>query len=442
MGAVISIREYDKLHIRKERDLSKKVISLADASYLQSVVVDNSPVFSFGNRCLIAQQYVGVIETPDFTIEILPKLYGEVDNEKLREVLVRMLLVTNQSSSIRQFKASVSLRKNSLSEIIIQSFLRELQNYVESGLQHEYKKIVGNLDKVKGQILISQQIKKNILAPTKFYCRYSKYVADNELNQFFKTCLIAMSHVSRDTQNKYTIGDLLLLFDEIESVNVDKAIAFRIEFNSINERAHDAYKYGRLFLENLHATLNAGLTEVYTMMFDMEKLYELFVYRIAYMVFGSRVTYQKKGNYLISRNSDGKKFISLRPDLTIKMLNGKQCIVDTKWKLPRKFVKESDVYQMNAYSTGIKNVEKVILLYPHILKSDNLTGQYTILSNDGYLRLIEIRFIDLIQCLDWKTFLKTFKRQFCDLWNHTGKIGCDLTFDEDAEGLYLVAETK
>ena len=441
MGAVVSIKEYDKLHIRKERDLSKNVISLTDASYLQSVVVDNSPVFSFGNRCLIAQQYVGVIELPDFTIEILPKIYGKVDNDKLREVLIRMLLVTNQTSSIRQFKASVSLRKNSLSEIIIQSFLQELQSYVESGLQHEYKKIIGNIDKVKGQILFNQQFKRNILAPTRFYCRYSKYVADNQLNQFFKACLIAMYNVSRDAHNKYAIDYLLLFFDEIENVNVDKVIAFSIEFNSINERAHDAYKYGRMFLENLHATLNAGLTEVYTMMFDMEKLYELFVYRIAFMLLGSRVTYQKKGDFLISRNSDGKRFISLRPDLTIKMLNGKQCIVDTKWKLPGKFVKESDVYQMNAYSTGIKNVEKVILLYPHILRSDNLTGQYTILTNDGYLRLLEIRFIDLIQCLDWKTFLKSFKMQFCELWKHTGKTGCDLTFNEETEGSYLVAET-
>ena len=141
MVKTISIREYDKLHIRPHRDLERNIISTSDAIYLQSVVIDNSPIFSFGNRCLIAQQYVGVIEMPDFSIEILPKIYGEVDEEKLRDVLIRMLLVAHQTNSIRQFKASVTARKKSLAEIVILSFLNEVQKYVDSGFQHEYRKI-------------------------------------------------------------------------------------------------------------------------------------------------------------------------------------------------------------------------------------------------------------------------------------------------------------
>lgn len=134
MTEVISIKEYEKLNIKSERNLARKTISMADGALLQSIVVDHTHVFSYGNRCLIAQQYVGIIEIPDYTIEILPKLYGEVNNDKLRDVLIRMLLVANQSSTIRQFKASVATKKNVLSEVIIQSFLRELQIYMESGL--------------------------------------------------------------------------------------------------------------------------------------------------------------------------------------------------------------------------------------------------------------------------------------------------------------------
>ena len=148
MIKTISIREYDRLYIRSERDPSHNTISSADAAYLQNVVIDSSPVFSFGNRCLIAQQYVGVIELPDFTIEILPKLYGEVDTDKLRDVLIRMLIVAHQINSIRQFKASVEIRDNSLLEVIVQSFLHELQIYVDSGLQHEYRKLTQNSKKL------------------------------------------------------------------------------------------------------------------------------------------------------------------------------------------------------------------------------------------------------------------------------------------------------
>ena len=412
MIRTISIREYDKLYIRPCRDLERNIISTTDAVYLQSVVVDNSPVFSFGNRCLIAQQYVGVIEMPEYSIEILPKIYGEIGDEKLRDVLIRMLLVAHQTTSVRHFKASVAIRKNSLAEVIIQSFLYEVQKYVDSGFQHEYRKIAHNLDKVKGQIIFSQQLRRNILAPTRFYCRFSKYVDDTELNQFLKTCLLEMAKVSRDSQNKRTISNLLPAFEDISDVSPDIAIGFRIEFNSINIRIKDAYTFGRMFLDNLHATMSAGATQVYTMLFNMDQLYELFIYRVASMVFGNKVTYQKKGNYMVVRNSDGKKFISLRPDLTLKISDDEQWIIDTKWKIPGRFAKETDVYQMNAYSTGIKNVSKVILLYPRVFSSDPLLGYYTLLSSVGRPRPLEIKLIDLMECLSWGDFLKSFKQMF------------------------------
>ena len=412
MAEVVSIKEYEKLKIRPERDLIRKIISVADAALLQSIVVDNSPVFSCGNRCLIAQQYVGVIEMPDYTIEILPKLYGEVDNDRLRDVLIRMLLVTNQSSTIRQFKASVAAKKNALSEIIIQSFLRELRIYVESGLQHEYKKMSGNIDKVKGQIVFSQQLKRNILAPTRFYCKYSKYIADNELNRFLKCCLSAMNVLSRDSQNKKLLEDLYAFFDEISLISVEEALSYQIEFTSINARAKETYIFGKMFLNSLYATLNAGASPVYTMMFDMEKLYELFIYRVAAMIFRRKVTYQKKGGYMVSRNSDGKRFICLRPDLTLNISKNEQWIIDMKWKLPSRFAKESDVYQMNAYSTSIRDVRKVVLLYPKVPRTDHLEGYYTLSSNAGSSRSLEIRMVNLLQCLNWSEFLNEFKALF------------------------------
>lgn len=70
------------------------------------------------------------------------------------------------------------------------------------------------------------------------------------------------------------------------------------------------------------------------------------------------VTYQKMGRYMVSRDSDGKKFISLRPDLTVHVSENKQWIIDTKRKLPGRFAKESDVLQRNTYSMSIRDVKK------------------------------------------------------------------------------------
>lgn len=408
----LTIKEYDRLYIKPYRDLDRYIISNEDAVYLQTVVVDNSPVFAFGNRCLVAQQWVGVIELPEFTIEILPKLYGYVSEKELRDVLVRMLLVSQQNTSVKQFRGSVSMKKNSLSEMLIYSFIAELQIYVQSGLQYSYKKVSGNIDKVKGQIVFSQQLKRNVLSPTRFYCKYSKYVDDNDMNQFFKLCLMTMRELTRDTSNMKAIEELLLSFHDIEDISKDKALRFQPEFNSTNNRTKEAYIYGKMFLNSVYATMSAGDTQIYTMLFDMNQLYELFVYRVARLVFGNKITYQKRGDYMVSRNSDGKKFIGLRPDLSLKINEEEQWIIDTKWKLPKTFAKESDIYQMNAYSTGIRNVSKVVLLYPRYFKQTHLVEYYTLLSAVGSETPLEIRFIDLLKCLQWDQFLKDFKKMF------------------------------
>ena len=409
MAVVLSIREYEKIHIRSERNLDRNIISFSDAYYLQRVVVDNSPVFSVGNRCLVAQHYVGVIELPDYTIEILPKIYGEVDGNKTRDVLIRMLMVANQTSSIRQFNAPVTVKKNSLVEIVIFSFLKELEKYLDTGMQHDYIKVTNNINKVKGRILFNQQLNKNVLEPTKFYCRYSKYEADNQLNRFFRACLVQMARVSRDVNNQKLIADLLLSFEEISAVSSDAALAYRIEFNSINARARDAHRLGYMFLKHLTATMSAGMNQMYTMIFDMNQLYELFVYRVASIVFGKKVTYQKKGDYMVTRQSDGKRFVSLRPDLTIKHGSDECWIVDTKWKMPNRFAKESDVYQMNAYSSSIPNVSKVVILYPRLNQTESIVGEYIFLDSLGTRRKLDIKTIDLLECLNWNQFIIDFK---------------------------------
>ncbi|MBQ6932796.1 MAG: hypothetical protein IJN37_00270 [Clostridia bacterium] len=411
MGVVhtLTICEYDKLYVRQHRNLQKKIISEKDAAYLQQIIIDNSPIFTFGNRCLVATKWVGVVALPDFTIEILPKIFDETSVEKSRDVLVRMLLVSHLSTNIRQMPASLAMKKHSLMEMLIETFLDKLQTYVDSGLQHDYKKVSQNIKKVKGKILFNQHINKNAWNPTHFYCRYSSYQEDNELNQFFKTCLLCMADATNDAQNRKKIDELLPAFHYVSTLSREEALALNIEFTPINIRAEEPHKYGNMFLENIYATLNAGDTKIYSMLFDMNLLYETFIYRAALTALGNRVTYQRKAGYVVSRNADEKKFICMRPDLTIKTDSGEEIIVDTKWKVPNKFAKESDVYQMNAYSTSSSRVSKVILLYPHLDSTEKFVGNYTFLIGKDHARTLEIKTIDITKVLSWNNFLKELK---------------------------------
>ena len=164
-----------------------------------------------------------------------------------------------------------------------------------------------------------------------------------------------------------------------------------------------------MFLENIYATLNAGATKIYSMLFDMNLLYETFIYRAALTAFGNRVTYQRKAGYVVSRDADAKRFICMRPDLTVKANDVTEIIIDTKWKIPNKFAKESDIYQMNAYSTSSNKVSKVVLLYPHLDSTEKMVGNYTFLLGNGHARALEIKTIDITKVLTWNGFLKDLR---------------------------------
>lgn len=406
---ILTIREYDRLRIHQNRNLKKKIISEKDVFDLQQIVIDEKSVFTFGNRCLIANKWVGVINLPDFTIEILPKIFNESSNEISRDILVRMLLIAHLSTNVRQIPASLGMKKHSLIEMLIETFLNELQIYIDSGLQHDYKKVTKNIDKVKGKILFNQQIRKNIWNPTHFYCRYSSYQEDNKLNQFFKACLLCMASVTNDKQNKKKIDDLLPIFYYISSISKEDALKLNIKFTPINIRAEDAYKYGKMFLSNIYSTLNAGSTKIYSMLFDMNLLYERFIYRATFIAFGNRVKYQRKIGYVVSRDKDSKKYICMRPDLTVKLNDGTKIIIDTKWKIPSNFAKESDIYQMNAYSTGSSKIKKVIILYPYYNKTEKIVGKYTFLLGNESNRVLEIKTIDITKIMNWDIFIKNLR---------------------------------
>lgn len=403
------LKEYDQLQIRDKRDIKHFVISKEDALALQTIIMNNEPVFKWGYKKLIAQHWVGTISLGDLNIEILPKLYGYVSIEELRMVLMRMITVSHQSPSVREIPGMVQMQKNSLIEMLIDTFLNYLEKYVKEGLQNSYKKIEENVNLVKGRILFGKQFSKNILDPTKFWCRFSKFTNDNEINRFLKLCLIQMYKVSSDNHNKRKIKYLIPVFDDIVTITKEKALSKPIVFNSINHRAEEAYRYGLLFLNNTFSTLSPGNTSINIMLFNMNDVYELFIYRVTKIVFGHNTIYQMRGNYLLERNSDAKKYVRLRPDITIKKSSGMLDIIDTKWKIPKSFAKETDTYQMNAYSSSINNVERIILLYPHVLK-ECIVDDYNFIGLAGKKRPLSIRTIDLMLVLNWKKFLSEFKR--------------------------------
>ncbi len=406
---ILTIKEFDKIGVREKRNLQQLQISKSDAQFLQSLVIDDMPVFKWGNRCLVAQQWVGVITLPDFSIEILPKISTHLSHNECRDILTRMLLVAHQPATTKKLPATVSTQKNSLSEVLIATFLTALEHYTKHGLFSSYVKIQSNIDVVKGRIVFGKQFNQNILSPTRFHCAYSKYIRDNDLNQFFLCCLSAMKAISRDAENQRRIRTAISAFDDISTISPTSALSKQIVFNSTNSSASEAYEYGKLFLSNHFISLCAGKTAINVMLFDMNRLFESFIMRCLRHIYGNKLSYQSSLHYLVYNPDTNKKYVKLRPDMILHRSDSDALVIDTKWKLPQSFAKESDVHQMNAYSTGLPNVSCVCLLYPETDAIRSFVGDYEFLAFDNSHRKLRIRAVDLRLCLNWNAFLNYLK---------------------------------
>ena len=390
----LTVLEHQKLYIGKTRNLARPQISYVDADAMRIIDLNNAGIFRWGNNFVQPKQWVGVISLPGLSIEILPKVSDSYDEIFIKETLLYMFKVANNIPTKKNVRAKVEFTKNGLVEILITNYLEYVEYYLRQGLTAEYCKVTKNLTAVKGSIDFAKQINRNILNPTRFICRYSRLEVDNPINQLIKYTLHQMQKVSRDYNNIKRIRSASIYFEDVKILDEGAVRNLKIQINRINKRVGTVVDYSYLFLNGYSVSVNNGHNEVSSMLFDMNKVFEDFIYRYYKKIFGSQVLYQCAKNYLITDKANSIHKINLKPDLLITLGPRVKMVIDTKWKNVRAFVKESDVYQMNAYVSAINDVDTAVLMYPKTIESDSAVGDYDFLNTSGKKEL-KVRTVDL-----------------------------------------------
>jgi 5-methylcytosine-specific restriction enzyme subunit McrC len=159
----------------------------------------------------------------------------------------------------------------------------------------------------------------------------------------------------------------------------------QVHFTRLNERFRPAFNLARLFVENSTLQLSAGQHQTFAFVFDMNRLFEEFVYRFLVRYRGRilpsswrdvRIREQSRGKavYLAERLPDRREAFRLVPDILFTSPSGKAALViDTKYKQldrsqHRSGISEEDVYQMLAYATRFE-CPQTLLLYPQWAES-------------------------------------------------------------------------
>ncbi len=355
---LLNARQFDSL---------KKLIS-SDES-------DHNTLFRYGferqREVLTCQNYVGVICLSDGDqIEILPKTHrltssqGEGELKSLvdaRKNLIKMLMATRYLPSKTASTASLDVARMPLLDVFIQLFLSEVNKLVKAGIARSYETQEENLVYLKGKLLVSKQIKHNLVTKHRHYMSFDERSANRPENRLIRSALQwAVKRVQGATE--YLCQELLFHFATIPQ---SRAISHDMKVWH-GGRLLQHYEPIRPWLEMIfqeHSPTSVdGSKDMLSLLFPMERVFEDYVAQKLKTQFPDMAISTQSGQeYLVKHQPVGEpkeqKMFQLRPDLVIESGDGRVIVADTKWKLidenrpnDKYKISQADFYQMLAYN--------------------------------------------------------------------------------------------
>ena len=186
---------------------------------------------------------------------------------------------------------------------------------------------------------------------------------------------------------KDKLNRILFEFQDYQQIIINKNHFEKL----VNDRKTQPYlraiDIAKMIILNYSPNLNSGNDNMLTLLFDMNKLWEEYIYRI--------LQKHKPTGYQVSfQNSD--KFWehkTIRPDIVITNDQDENFVIDTKWKIINaNNPSDDDLKQMFTYNLHWE-ANKSMLLYPRINQIDNEgTFHYNQLENKckvGFVTVIE-----------------------------------------------------
>jgi len=326
------------------------------------------PYFSLYNKSVKFCEYVGVIQIGKITIEILPKADRNEDTAQWREALIDMI----RSVGIFDIKAptssSLKVKHNSILDLYIELYIIEIESLLHQGLIKKYRKSDHNCVALKGNILFGQHIQKNLVHQELFFTRHTVYDVQHHLHQIFYKTLSLLQQINTNVDLQSRIGALMLNFPEQGSIKITEATFKKIPLNRKTESYRTALEIARLLLLNYHPNVNMGQNHVLALMFDMNMLWEKFVFvslKEQLRIHDKKIVVTAQTSKNFWKPNKGLNS-SIKPDIVINYSsNNESCVViDTKWKNLNGYnPSPDDLRQLYVYHE-FYDAKRVTLIYP------------------------------------------------------------------------------
>jgi 5-methylcytosine-specific restriction enzyme subunit McrC len=332
------------------------------------------PYYSLIHQGVRFNEYVGVIQVGKTVIEVLPKADKSNDTDGWRNVLISMLHTVGIFDIHAPSNSFLRLRPNSILDLYFELFIKEVEYLLHRGLVKKYRKTEGNRTALKGSIQFAKHISQNLVHQERFYVKHTTYDKQHDIHSILYKGLKLLSYINTNVQLNSRLGVLLLDFPELYDIKITESVFEKISFDRKTEPYKNALEIAKLILLNYHPDVNLGTNNVLALMFDMNVLWEQFVYVSLrkHKSSTTSITAQNTRNFWKPISGYRSK---MKPDIVLNK-GTKDCVVlDTKWKNLNGYnPSPEDLRQMFVYMKYYR-AKKVALVYPGE-ENKNKSGQY------------------------------------------------------------------
>lgn len=375
---------------------------------------ETQKVFTFENKfCLKATSYVGVVQTKNLSIEILPKIYKKGEEETHRHIFIETLKPLLNINEIQINRADLSTTKNrNIYEMFITLFVQSVDKLIHRGLKSQYVAKEDNQHFLKGKLKFNEHIKRNYIHKERFFVEFDEYLQDRAENRLLKSTIALLMKKTNDFENKRALRQQLFIFDEVcLSRNYDT------DFKKINvhrgmEHYETPLRFAELFLRHKSFSSLRGKENVFALLFPMERVFENymeFVLNNSKKILGVNKVLPNgyNGDYLLSNGEC--EMINQQPDYLLKRLDGSLIVTDAKWKLfemdtnkskkcqddEKVNISSSDAYQVFSYLHYYNAQSTAYIFVPKTNATKEIQLSY-VKREDKKIKIIPINLEDLI----------------------------------------------
>lgn len=356
---IVRALEHSRVDFPVELDTSRNHQRLEDASARVG-----RRAFETRSGRLFTKGVVGVVDTGNLIVEILPKIHRGGGINESRQFLIDLLQFTASESGIAVAAGRVDAGSNSLMELFLSWIVSTVLDHVSSGIPRRYVVREEISTAVRGRISLHRLARA---APGKAFeltVRHAPLSQDNALTRILRWLLVQVRLRSRSQTTRARCDAALDALRGAKDVAAADLPFERVSLTPWENHWESVVEFAKaLAREAPPNATRAGTLPSLAILFTLHDLFETALRQVFRTgLKGSIVLTYSPRKYLLQSSSDpGVTALRLKPDFVFRSVgeNAELAPGDAKWKdiignAPDVRLEAADAYQLSAYLLALR----------------------------------------------------------------------------------------